>query len=534
MDDFEDVEDCFDEIGNTCSRQTTDEEFVASGSELPRVNRTGRGSPVTGRRLQKLEDRRWTDHLSRDEERDLIRRARAGDVAAKDRLYRCFNKKLIKIASQDKYGGPPFNEKLSAAGVGFCKAYARYDLSRNDTPRLWSYAAKCVRGAVVDYVHDWHRKGGKGETRAERKDRSKHRSIHVEYNGVEGSHYDLEGREPISAPIAGWIASDDHELRECDGSGGKVTDAAWDRVVAGRAAPTNWPNTKAPEEPCKPISRERYTEDHVQAHRFDTAAHIQQRIADRLGNIGRDLGVPRECFGVDENTWANGGRRDCKSRFPIPRFDGVDDGKRFALYAQGPVLGDRFARPALSSEYLEKYPTPEKHKIDAPTRGNAPALGTIGWLAVESDLRAMRRLAQIGAQKYALELAAKDRAKCVREHGTAIIPLFEPTAKNYSIPVNTHDTAEPPSDSKEAPRPSEHPLVWDQRDQWGGWSRKGRLPDELESKANAHSRMVALTIAVDNGDENGKHDNVIRPSGDLHRTHGGNNRDVRQVRRAAS
>ena len=30
-----------------------------------------------------------------------------------------------------------------------------------------------------------------------------------------------------------------------------------------------------------------------------------------------------------------------------------------------------------------------------------------------------------------------------------------------------------------------------------------------------------------------EYDTVVRPSGDLHRPHGGDNRDVRQVRRAA-
>ena len=56
--------------------------------------------------------------------------------------------------------------------------------------------------------------------------------------------------------ITGRIGADDNELREFEGSAGKVTDAAWAKIVAGRAVPTNWPG-KCPLEPCRAISRER-------------------------------------------------------------------------------------------------------------------------------------------------------------------------------------------------------------------------------------------------------------------------------------
>ena len=110
---------------------------------------------------------------------------------------------------------------------------------------------------------------------------------------VEGSHYDLEGREPMSAP--GRIAADDHELRECDGSGGKVTDAAWDRIVAGRAVPTNWPDTGSPGtvQTDQPGTLHRAGA----GARFDTAAHAQQRLSQDLATIGRSHGAPRECWG---------------------------------------------------------------------------------------------------------------------------------------------------------------------------------------------------------------------------------------------
>ena len=255
MADFEDVEDGVDDIANVSNRQTPDEAFEASGGQLPRYSTSGPGSPVNGPPLRKLADLRSSDHLDPNEARDVIRLAKAGDPEAKERLFKCFHKALIEVAAKPKYDGPPFDERLSAAEVGFWKAFAGFDQHRNNG--FWAYARKFVEGAVADCVTDWHYRGLKDQSRAARKERAGHRPINVEYNGVEGSHYDLEGAEPISEPITGWIAADDNELRECDGSEGKVTDAAWEKIVAGRAVPTNWPG-KGPLEPCKPISRERY------------------------------------------------------------------------------------------------------------------------------------------------------------------------------------------------------------------------------------------------------------------------------------
>jgi hypothetical protein len=447
MTDFEGVEDGVDDIANVSNRQTPDEAFEASGGQLPRDNTSGPGSPVNGPPLRKLADLRSSDHLDPNEARDVLRLAKAGDLKARKRLVECYQKGVIKVAGQSKYDGPMFEDRLNAGWCGFWKALASYNLDRNNG--FWAYALKFIEGAIVDCVHDHHRRGGKLETREDRKNRKNGSAWHpgyTEYNGVDGSHYDLDGREPISESISGWIGADDNELRECDYSGGKVTDAAWAKIVAGRAVATSWPG-RGPPEPCKPIGRERYEEDQAQAYRFNAVASAQRRIADRFADIGRNLGVPRECFGVDENPRLNGGGRDAKSRFPIrnvfsetatlkfkdgprravvrqtsagtvgkyasvtgiPRFDGDDDGVRVPLYAKGPVLGDRFAKPALSSEYLAKYPTAKKDKINAPTRGNAPALGIIGYLEKETNERALRRLNKVGRVQRAPELVAKDR-----------------------------------------------------------------------------------------------------------------------------
>src|SRR5215472_6498930 len=100
MDEFELGDgDGFEEIAKAGTRQTIDEEFAASGRKEPRINKTGRGSSVTGPKIKKLADRdcRWTDHLSPDEEHYVIRKAKDDDPEARDGLYRCYHKALIKI-----------------------------------------------------------------------------------------------------------------------------------------------------------------------------------------------------------------------------------------------------------------------------------------------------------------------------------------------------------------------------------------------------------------------------------------------------
>src|SRR5262245_11276309 len=258
MNDFNDDDDgdAFDEICNASTRQTPDEGFVSSGGTLPRYKKTdGPGSPVTGPAIPKLDDEYWSDHLSHDERRDVVRKAKCGDPAARDRLYRCFHKALKKIAGNIKYRGPPFDEKMSAARVGIFKALDRYNDNHHNG--FWAYARKFVEGAVVDCVHNWHRHGAKGETRAERKDRSRHRPIHVQYNSIE-NRYDADGSDADGNAngnrISGWIAADNSDFREWDETG------------------------------------------------------TQLNLSRRLAKLGCRLGVPRECIGVDENPFRHGGR----------------------------------------------------------------------------------------------------------------------------------------------------------------------------------------------------------------------------------
>ena len=170
MADFEGVEDGCDDIANVSNRQTPDEAFEASGGQLPRYSTSGPGSPVNGQPIRKLADQRWTDHLDPNRERDVIRLAKAGDLKARKRLVECYQKTVIKVASQSKYDGPTFEDRLDAGWCGFWKALASYNLDINNG--FCAYALKFIEGAIGDCVTDHHYRGGKLETQEARKNRT--------------------------------------------------------------------------------------------------------------------------------------------------------------------------------------------------------------------------------------------------------------------------------------------------------------------------------------------------------------------------
>ena len=423
MDDLED--DGFDEIANVSKRQTPDEAFEAGGNSLPRYNKTGPGSPVKGPRIKKLEDERWGDHLEPHEERDVMHAAQAGDGPALERFYACWHKTLLSVAGDPKFGGPPFDEKLSAARVGLFRALKGFDPKRNNG--FYAYAIKFIKGAVCDCLTNWHYKGLKNESREARKDRA----------GYRPTVYSLDVRVVRDGEDGGAfvdLSVDDHELRECDGSGGAITDADWDRIVAGRAVPTDWcPNhtrrscVPVPE-PCKPISRAIYTEDRVRAYRFDTAAYVQRRMTLDIIKIGESLGIPPECLRIDMD----------------------------------------FRR----------------------TGDSVPALGIIGYLARKSDKRDRRWLKAMGRRAYASWLERKDWKRAVKYHA-AFVPLFARTPMTNCISVNTAQTASDSSDWKSDQDRLEgtakvQPTVFDEKDKWGWYrSRKDHRPRNEIETANA-------------------------------------------------
>jgi RNA polymerase sigma factor (sigma-70 family) len=98
------------------------------------------------------------------EERELIRRYRRGDEAAKQKLVESFHRLVRSIVSQ--YSGPSHNDLMAAGLFGFCEAISRFNENRDY--RLSTYAKYWIRKYILLAIRDWRREGAAGETRQDR------------------------------------------------------------------------------------------------------------------------------------------------------------------------------------------------------------------------------------------------------------------------------------------------------------------------------------------------------------------------------
>jgi Sigma-70 region 2 len=92
--------------------------------------------------------------LTPDEERELVRRAQAGDGSAKQEIAKRYGRLLLKLAG--KYYGPPFEERLAQAQIGLLKAIHDFDLARN--VRLATAVGTYVRNEIWTFVRSHHRR----------------------------------------------------------------------------------------------------------------------------------------------------------------------------------------------------------------------------------------------------------------------------------------------------------------------------------------------------------------------------------------
>jgi RNA polymerase sigma factor (sigma-70 family) len=105
--------------------------------------------------------------LSKDQERELIRKAQSGDKQAGSELLARFRRLVLSTVQKHKPSSRDLFEELVAVGMAaLWDAIVRFDLGRNF--RLATYAARRIKGAISDEVKAARRRGGVGETREER------------------------------------------------------------------------------------------------------------------------------------------------------------------------------------------------------------------------------------------------------------------------------------------------------------------------------------------------------------------------------
>ena len=92
--------------------------------------------------------------LGRDEERELARRAEAGDADAAGRLIASHLRFVIKIARRYRGSGLPMSDLIQEGTVGLIRAVRRFNPDRG--VRLSTYAMWWIRSAIQDHVmHSW-------------------------------------------------------------------------------------------------------------------------------------------------------------------------------------------------------------------------------------------------------------------------------------------------------------------------------------------------------------------------------------------
>ena len=173
------------------------------------------------------------------------------------------------------------------------------------------------------------------------------------------------------------------------------------------------------------------------------------RLSQRLAKLGRRLGVPRECIGVDEDPRSNGGRYPKK------------------------IIGTPGFQIKRASGENKQGPTPPQYQADASRiRGASSPLGIIGWLAQHTDRRAERRFDRLGRRAYA---HWHSRRPCRME--MVMVMDWPPIGQPRSTYCKTVNTAATASDSKDwkddagrlKAAAKAHPLVWSEGDKSGYW-----------------------------------------------------------------
>jgi RNA polymerase primary sigma factor len=145
--------------------------------------------------------------LTRAEEVDLSKRARAGDVRARQRLIEKNLRLVVSVAKKYRGMGLPFEDLIQEGNIGLMKAVEKYDPDRGW--RFSTYATWWVRQAVQRAVAD---KGRTIRIPVHRGD--KLRKMARVYNELSS---EME-REPADEEVAGRLGWPVEDVRDLKGS----------------------------------------------------------------------------------------------------------------------------------------------------------------------------------------------------------------------------------------------------------------------------------------------------------------------------
>ena len=90
--------------------------------------------------------------LSREEERELIKRAQKGDKEATERLLYANLAHVVSIAKEYKDRGVPLADLINEGNMGLLKAIKRFDLQRD--VRFMTYAVWWIKQAILNAINN--------------------------------------------------------------------------------------------------------------------------------------------------------------------------------------------------------------------------------------------------------------------------------------------------------------------------------------------------------------------------------------------
>ena len=111
---------------------------------IPRAKQLG---PLVGRHAGSRPPQRLLD---RDEERELARRAGAGDVSAEQRLIASLQGFVVRTAKAYRRSGVPMPDLVQEGMVGLIQAVRRFNPDKD--VRLATYAVWWIRAAMLDHI----------------------------------------------------------------------------------------------------------------------------------------------------------------------------------------------------------------------------------------------------------------------------------------------------------------------------------------------------------------------------------------------
>ena len=107
------------------------------------------------------------EQLSREEERELALRVKAGDREASRRIAEACLPFVVSIAIEYRRWGVPLEDIIQQGNVGLIRAVAKFDPAKDC--RLATYAAYWIRAEIREYVVRAYRVVRLGTTKAERR-----------------------------------------------------------------------------------------------------------------------------------------------------------------------------------------------------------------------------------------------------------------------------------------------------------------------------------------------------------------------------